>query len=213
MNLKLVMVICNEEKIIHHFINKFTLPFNTLLHGLGTASQGILDFLGLSRCEKNILLTIVPDALEKRITKYLREEVKIQKIGRGVAFTMPISSAPKYIEESFSERKGDKMESKYEYHLVVAIVNEGNAEKTMNIAKKNGANGGTLIKGRGLGGKNSFKLFNLTVEPEKDIILIVCKNEDKNKIMKAILDKNGINTDVKGVCFSIPISSTIGIDE
>ena len=30
----------------------------------------------------------------------------------------------------------------------------------MNIAKKNGANGGTIIEGRSIGGKNSFKFFN-----------------------------------------------------
>ena len=83
----------------------------------------------------------------------------------------------------------------------------------MNNAKKNGANGGTVIKGRSIGSKNSFKLFNLTVEPEKDILLIVCKAEEKNKIMEGILSKNGMNTDNKSMCFSLPIDSTIGIDE
>ena len=83
----------------------------------------------------------------------------------------------------------------------------------MSIAKKNGANGGTLIKGRGMGSKNSFKFFNMTIEPEKDIVLIVCDNDSKNKIMEAILEKTGIKTEGKGICLSLPIDSTIGIDE
>ena len=49
----------------------------------------------------------------------------------------------------------------------------------MNVAKKNGANGGTLLKGREFGNKG-FKFFNVQVEPEKDILLIVCKENDKN---------------------------------
>jgi hypothetical protein len=83
----------------------------------------------------------------------------------------------------------------------------------MNIAKKNGANGGTLIKGRGIGGKNSFKLFNVTVEPEKDIVLIVCNDNEKNNVMKAILEKYGINTESKGICFSLPIDQMVGMEE
>ena len=213
MNLKMLFVINDDEKKLHRIVDTFNLPFNTLMHGEGTASKGILDFLGLAKTEKNILLSIIPDVIEKDILKYLRNEIKIQKIGKGVAFITPLSSSSKYILETFEKRTGEIMKEKTPYHLIISIVSEGHAEKVMSIAKKNGANGGTLIKGRGIGGKNSFKFFNLTVEPEKDIILIVCKDEDKNKIMQAILDKNGMNTEAKGICFSIPVDSTVGIDE
>ena len=213
MNLKLLFVISNDEKTLNRLINKFSLPFNTLMHGDGTASQGILDFLGLHKTRKNILMSIISSYDEENIEKFIREESRIPEIGKGVAFATPLSSSPKYIEEAYKERVGDNMKKKSLYHLIITIVKEGNAEKVMNAAKKNGANGGTLLKGRGIGGKNSFKFFNMTVEPEKDVILIVCKDDDKNKIMKAILDKNGANTDSQGICFSLPIDMTIGIDE
>lgn len=213
MNLKLLIVINNNEKKLDRLIENFKLPFNTIMHGEGTASQGILDFLGLVKTEKNILLSIIPDALEEKINKYLREVIKIQKIGKGVAFVVPISSSPKYILEEFKEMEKKDVQEKSLYHLVVSIVSEGNAEKVMNVAKKAGANGGTLIKGRNLGGESSFRFFNMTVEPEKDIVLIVCKDDDKKKIMQSILDKVGMNTDAKGICFALPVDSTIGIDE
>ena len=213
MNLKMLFIVNDEEKKINKLIKQFNLPFNTLVRGMGTASQGILDFLGLSRTEKNVLISIIPDVLEKKIIDYLRNDVKIQEIGRGVAFNVPLTSSSKYVMEEFTNRKGEKMEDKCDYQLLMTIANEGYAEKIMNVAKKNGANGGTIIKGRSLGSKNSFKFFNVTVEPEKDIILIVCKKEEKDKIMKAILDKNGMNTDIKGMCFSLPVTSTVGIDE
>ena len=213
MNLKMLFVINDEEKKLNKICSKYKLSFNTVVHADGTASEGILNFLGLRKTEKNLLLSIISSYEEKEIMSYLKDEFKINEIGKGIAFTVPLSSSSKYVLETFQEKKGEKMEKESKYHLIITIANEGYADKIMNVAKRNGANGGTLIKGRGIGGKGSFKLFNLTVEPEKDIILIVCTNEEKNKIMKAILDKNGINTESKGICFSLPIDVAVGIDE
>ena len=213
MNLKLLFIISDQEKKLNKFVDRYNLPFNTLLHGEGTASEGILNFLGLTKTDKNILFSIIPDNLEKEIVGFLKNETNIKQIGKGIAFTVPLSSSPKYIQETFKDVEGEKIMDKSKYHLIITIVNEGNADKVMNVAKKNGANGGTLIKGRGIGEKNSFKLFNITVEPEKDIVLIVCSDTDKNKIMNGTLDKNGMNTENRAICFSLPIDSTVGIDE
>ena len=213
MNLKMLFVINDEEKKLNKICSKYKLSFNTIVHADGTASEGILNFLGLRKTEKNLLLSIISSYEEKEIMSYLKKEFKINEIGKGIAFTVPLSSSSKYVLETFQEKKGEKMEKESKYHLIITIANEGYADKIMNVANRNGANGGTLIRGRGIGGKGSFKLFNFTVEPERDIILIVCTNEEKNKIMKAILDKNGINTESKGICFSLPIDATVGIDE
>lgn len=213
MNLKLLFVISNEETKLVKLTEKFMLPFNTIMHGEGTASQGILDFLGLTKTEKNILFSIIPDILEEKLMSYLNDKTKINEIGQGIAFTVPLSSSSKYVVEAFKDFKGDVKMEKKNYHLLVTITEEGNAEKIMNTAKKNGANGGTLIKGRSIGANNSFKLFNLTVEPEKDVVLIVCNDSEKNKIMEGILSKNGIGSESKSMCFSLPIDSFVGIDE
>ena len=137
--------------------------------------------------------------------------MRLKEIGKGVAFTTPLSSSPQYIHEVFSGKKGTKMKNKNGYHLLITIVIEGYAEKVMNVAKKCGANGGTVIKGREIGSKSGFKFFNVQVEPEKDILLIVCKDEDKNKIMEGILEKYGANTEAKGLCITLPIDNTVGI--
>jgi len=213
MNLKLLFVISNSEQSLKLLTNKFSLPFNLVSHGEGTASQSILDFLGLSKTEKIIFSSIITSYQEKEILNYIKKEMKIKEIGRGVAFTVPISSSPQYIQEAFKEKEGIKMKNSREYHLLVTIVIEGFAEKVMAVAKKCGANGGTLINGRQMGNKSGFKFFNVQVEPEKDIILIVCNNNVKNKIMEGILDNYGANTDAKAMCISLPIDNAIGLDE
>ncbi len=213
MNLKLLFVISNNEKNLKLLTDEFSLPFNTIMYGEGTASQSILDFFGLTKTEKMILTSIIPDIYEKEILLYLKKEMKIKEIGKGVAFTIPLSSSPRYIQDVFKDKKGVKMKNKNQYHLLLTIIVDGYAEKVMDIAKKTGANGGTLLKGREFGTKNGFKFFNVKVEPEKDILLIVCNENDKNKIMSSILEKYGANTEAKGICLSLPIDNAIGMDE
>ena len=212
MNLKLLFIINDNEKSLKLLTNEFNLPFNVITHGEGTASQGILDFLGLTKTEKIVFTSIIPEVLEKELLTYIKKEMKIKEIGKGVAFTTPLSSAPQYIHEVFERKRGVKMDNKKGYHLLITIVVEGYAEKVMSVAKKSGANGGTLIKGREVGTKGGFKFFNVEVEPEKDILLIVCKENDKNKIMTSILEKYGANTEAKGVCITLPIDNVVGID-
>ena len=213
MNTKLLFIINDDEKKLLRVLNKFQLPFNTLVKAKGTASQSMLNFFGLMETDKFICMSIIAEYQELKLMDYLKESIKIEEIGRGIAFTIPLSSSSKYVAETF-KRKGDfdKMNSVKKYHLILAIVQEGYAEKAMTVAKKYGANGGTVITGRGVGTKNSFKLFNMTIEPGKDIVMIVCDLESKTKIMEGILEKVGIKTEAKGICLSLPIDSAVGIE-
>lgn len=217
MNMKALVIISDNERKIEKVINKFKLPFNTITHGTGTASKSMLNFFGLNENEKCINVSLIPEYMEKDLFDKLNEFMKLKEIGNGIAFSIPLSSSSKYINNAFAKKEGEKMEDskikERKYQLLVSIVNEGYSEKVMNAAKKCGANGGTLIKGRELGGKNSFKFFNMTMEPEKDIVLIVCKNEEKNKIMEIIIEKTGLKTDGQGMCFSLPIDTTLGLSD
>lgn len=211
MNIKLLFIINDNEKKLIKFINKFKLPFNTIMHGFGTASKGILDFFDLVPTEKNVLMTLISEYDEKMILNYLDESLKIKEIGNGIGFTIKLTSSSKYVQETL-KREGEKMIEKNDYHLIIAIINSGYADKVMSIAKKNGANGGTLLKGRSIGENNGLKFLNIRIEPEKDVLLIVAHKKDKNKIMSEILEKEGINKTAQGMCFSLPIDNAIGIN-
>lgn len=216
MNMKLLFIISDNDKKIEKMVNKFGLPFNVITHGIGTASLSMLNFFGLSETEKYICMSLIPSYKEMSIFKSLKKEMKLNEIGNGISFSVPLASSSKYISDAFLKKEGEKMgndilERKYE--LIVSIVNEGYADKVMEASKKCGANGGTLINGRDLGGQNSFKFFNMTMEPEKDIILIVCLKEDRNKIMEAIIKKAGLKTEGRGMCFSLPIDQTLGLND
>ena len=216
MRMELLFIIANSEKKIEQVINKFKLPFNVMTKALGTASESLLNFFGLNETEKYVSMSIIPDVMEQEVLVKANEVLKLEKIGSGIAFTISLSSSSKYVQDAFDGKVGEKMEKKEnekKYHLVITMVDVGCAEKVMNAAKRKGASGGTIINGRELGGKYSFKFFNITMEAEKDIVLIVCEKNNKNDIMNEIIDKTGIKTEAKGLCMSLPIEYVVGLTD
>ena len=58
-----------------------------------------------------------------------------------------------------------------EYQMVVCIVNAGYTEVVMDAARSAGARGGTVIHGRGTASGEAEKIFQIVVQPDKDIII------------------------------------------
>ena len=97
--------------------------------------------------------------------------------------------------------------------MIVMIVDKGVGSDVIQYSKKAGANGGTILHGKGSGVHDSAKFFGLEIEPEKDIVLTLVPDTLTNEVMNAI--GNGIHIDKpgNGICFSIDISKVIGITE
>lgn len=96
--------------------------------------------------------------------------------------------------------------------LIIAIVNKGHSETVMDSARENGATGGTIINGRGTANEKVEKFFGITIQQEKEIILILVKKDVRNKIMGAINKALDLEVPGKGVIFSLPVSEALGIN-
>ena len=68
------------------------------------------------------------------------------------------------------------------YKCVLAIVNNGFSDVAMDAAKACGAKGGTILHGRGTISKEAEKFFNITIQPEKEIVMILVESKIKNDI-------------------------------
>lgn len=99
----------------------------------------------------------------------------------------------------------------YTHEAIFCIVNSGYSETVMDAAKKFGARGGTVINARGTASKQAEKIFGITVEPEKEIVMILVPSEYKENILKALYDEAGLNTAGQGIAFSLPVDSVVGI--
>ncbi|HRY77567.1 MAG TPA: hypothetical protein P5154_02255 [Candidatus Izemoplasmatales bacterium] len=69
---------------------------------------------------------------------------------------------------------------------ILYVCNHGYAYEAMVEARKAGARGGTIIHGRSSISTEKEKFFGITIHPEKDLLLIVCLEEQKQVLMQAV---------------------------
>ena len=74
----------------------------------------------------------------------------------------------------------------YEYELILCIVNEGFSEVVMDAARKVGARGGTIVNARGTANKQAENIFNVVIQPEKEMVMIVVSTDIKEEVLHAI---------------------------
>ena len=98
---------------------------------------------------------------------------------------------------------------KNNHEVIFAIVNSGFAEDVMDIARKLGVRGGTILTGRGVANEKAAKFFGITLHSEKEILMIACLKEKRNAIMDAIAQSHGVHSDEQAVLCSLPIDRLV----
>lgn len=73
------------------------ITFNMISPGYGAAGLEILDYLGLTETEKDIVFSIAPDEKIRDILPLVNDLFNLKDPGTGIAFTIPVSgvSGPK----------------------------------------------------------------------------------------------------------------------
>ncbi len=100
-----------------------------------------------------------------------------------------------------------------QHELVLCIVNAGFSQNVMEAARAAGAKGGTVVRARGTANPESEEFFNITVQPEKEMVMILARKESKDDIMHAIYKACGPASDGQGLVFSLPVNRTTTLKE
>ena len=95
--------------------------------------------------------------------------------------------------------------------LLVCVINSGFSGELMKAAKNAGCKGGTVIHAHGTANKQAEKFFNISIQPEKDMVLIIVRKEIRDDVIKAINDAVGFDTDGKGIVFTVPVEDAVGV--
>lgn len=207
----------NLTKRFTTFFQEAGLPVSVITVGYGTASSEILDYFGLDGPEKSVLFHFVTDKTWKSVKKQLRMKMQIDIPGIGIAFLIPMSSiggkkALDYLICGQEFEKGAESALKdTKYELLVVIANQGYTELIMDAARKVHAAGGTIIHAKGTGSQMAEKFMGVTLVPEKEMVFIVVRKDQKNDIMRSIMDEAGVGTKAGSVVFSLPVTDTAGM--
>ena len=205
-----------REKFIQ-FFKLHNIHVTLTVLGEGTANSAILDYLGLEATGKTLYFAFITWDTWKLLKKDLYAQVKIDVPGRGIAFLVPLSSVGgkkrlQYItvgQELSIEEESTLQNTDYE--LLVTIANSGYIETIMDAARSADAPGGTVIHAKGTGAEHAKRFLGISLAEEKEMIFIVVRRQQKNAIMKAIMEQAGTGSPAGGNIFSLPVTSTAGL--
>ena len=166
----------------------------TIAMGRGTASNGVLQLLGLGDTSKDIVYIIIKYSIKQAVYDAIIKASE-KKSHFGVMFTL---NTPDFIraghlaetsnlETSITESKGEEsMYTEKNYQMINVIVNKGYAEDAMEAARKAGAGGGTIIGARGTAKEDDAAFFGMKIVPEKEMLMILVPTDKKAAIVDAI---------------------------
>ena len=99
----------------------------------------------------------------------------------------------------------------YEYEMIVCIVNTGFSDAVMSAARAYGAKGGTVLHARGTANAEAERFFKITIQPEKEVVMILVPTAIKDDILHALYKDVGLNSPGQGIAFTLPVDATVGL--
>lgn len=181
--------------------------------GTGTATSEILDILGLDGSEKDIVLSLAPAETIRALLDALEDDLREQVPGRGIAFTARLGAVSNLMAAVITARtrveKEECGEMEQRSSLILATVNQGFTDEVMDTARKAGARGGTIIRGRWVGEESFQQLSGVARQAEKEIIAIVAPTELRAPIMEAVNSRHGLQTEAGALVLSLGIDRLV----
>ena len=193
-------------------------PVVETMRGRGTVGTDLLAELGLKDNHKDVLIALMPENAAHEFMEHI--EMLFAMPGIGIAFYMKLSSVGgrktyAYITRGQSgpgKEEAPEVERENTHELVMAVINRGFTDLVMDAARGAGARGGTILHARGTGAEEAAAYFGVSIQPEKEIVLIICQKDQKNDIMTAVMKNAGTATPAGGIVFSLPVDEVAGLD-
>lgn len=113
--------------------------------------------------------------------------------------------------ETFSpESEGEAMQSGFT--MIASIINHGQAEDLMAVARQAGARGGTILNARGTGTEEDVQFFGISLAPEKEMLIIITESSHTEAVFDALSNQPVFSEPGGGIIFTTAVErfSTLG---
>ena len=223
-----------RAKLLVGIINKadevsFTAAVNkccTAVHfsgvGHGTARSSYMSYFGFTEIEKRVVFSIIPEALERSILTTIGHDLKLYLVGKGIAFTCPLSGISSIVEEAVlsspdrtdaqgTKNSNSKKEKETMHELVIAVVNQKYTDAAIDAARAAGATGATIFHTKSINNARIEERMGTPLPEQTDSIFFLTTEEFKVKIMEAVRDVAGLKTEGGAILFSLPVDEIVGI--
>ena len=210
-HLEMLVVIVEQHKAskVLHLADEKGITASVAMLGVGTASRTIFDYLGLNDKMKEILLIFGTNEEIRDLAACITEKLELNKPNHGIAY---VESAFNVFGTEDNDKDNDNIKrGETMYNAIYTIVEKGNAEDVIEAAQKAGSRGGTIVNARGSGSEEARKVFNMFIEPEKEIVLIISEEKMTKDIVESIRKETQIEEEGKGIIFVTNVEQTYGL--
>lgn len=186
--------------------------------GRGTVSSAALNLLGIRSQKREIVQLLLKEEEAVWIMDYLDEALQLTKPGHGIAYTTPVISAVGLPEQEGNHGQivtstAQRSEGESVFKKLTVIVDRGVSDDVMDIARKAGVRGGTILHGRCVGAEVATKLFGVEIEPEKELVIILMPDDLVDEVVQALSQELHLDEPGKGILFVEPILDARGLFE
>lgn len=185
-----------------------------IVPGKGTVKSPALHLLGIKSQKKEMISILLEKEKAKEILDVFTEELQLHKPGHGIAYTTPVQTAGQILNNKQGARNAaQETEEDCMFKKLTVVVNRGMAEDVMDIARKSGVKGGTIIHGRGTGSEYTAKLFGMEIEPEKELVIILMPSGLIDKVVNDLYHELELENPGNGILFVESVAEVRGLFE
>ena len=209
--------------------------FHYQMVGRGTATSEIMDILGLESHDKDVIISMAAGSLIDHLVYRMSNELRGSIDTKGIFFDLPLTGMSNMIAAVFSlplqnnkkeptpritgtllekaipspqentEKERMSMPAENKHDLILISVNQGYTENVLNTAKSLGARGGTILRARWSNVKALETYHGISLQTEKESVIIIVPHDLRNCIMDAINEKHGLKTESQAIVCSIKV--------
>lgn len=217
-----------DEKKLEQIFDSMRIPICYQCRGQGTAPSELMDIFGLGGTTRLITVGLLPKYAVRELFKKTGQQFSFHQRGGGIVITIPITGLQNpvlhmlneesrtAIEKRIKERiEGDMAEIRENsgFNVIWASVAVGYSDDVIDTARKAGAKGGTILRGRRRNAEHVSEHFGIPLQDEQDFVMIVVPRAKKNEIMSAICNSFGLHSPAHGTVISLPVDDAIGLEE
>lgn len=192
-------------------LNNLNIRMNFQCVGFGTAPTEMMDIFGLGSNDKDIVISLASETTVKDMMADFGTSFESHTRFGGLMIILKTSAASRVLtellthtESNIYERGNEIVKNEHHNNLILISVNEGYSDDVMQVARKAGATGGTVIKGRLADIELVSELESITIDEEREILVILAPLKTSKQIMEDVNREFGITSKANGIITAIP---------
>lgn len=194
---------------------KIKVNFQTV--GFGTAPTEMMDIFGFGTKDKDIIISLGAEADIRDMMANFGESFESHSKYGGLMIVLSISASSRVLSEILNfntqntEKEAVNMQGEHHNNLIIISANEGYIEDIMHVARKAGATGGTVIKGRLADIEHFAEFVNAKVDGERELLCILAPAKISGQIMEDVNAQFGLTSPAHGIIFALPTEKAFKI--